>query len=75
MVKVVVVGASGYAGAQLCRIISRHEKLELAALFVSENSLDKGKRISDLYGELNGICDKMILSEKQTLYFWQQIIR
>ena len=58
MVKVAVVGASGYAGAQLCRIISRHEKLELAALFVSENSLDKGKRISDLYGELNGICDK-----------------
>ena len=45
MVKVAVVGASGYAGAQLCRIISRHEKLELTGLFVSENSLDKGKNI------------------------------
>ena len=47
MVKVAVVGASGYAGAQLCRIISRHEKLELTGLFVSENSLDKGKKISE----------------------------
>lgn len=60
MVKVAVVGASGYAGAQLCRIISRHEKLELTGLFVSENSLDKGKKISELYGELNGLCDKVL---------------
>lgn len=60
MVKVAVVGASGYAGAQLCRIISRHEKLELTGLFVSENSLDKGKNISELYGELNGVCDKVL---------------
>ena len=60
MVKVAVVGASGYAGAQLCRIISRHEKLELTGLFVSENSLDKGKKISELYGELNGVCDKVL---------------
>ena len=60
MGKVAVVGASGYAGAQLCRIISRHEKLELTGLFVSENSLDKGKKVSELYGELNGVCDKVL---------------
>ena len=29
MVKVAVVGASGYAGAQLCRMISKHDDLEL----------------------------------------------
>ena len=55
MVKVAVVGASGYAGAQLCRIISRHEKLELTGLFVSEHTLDNGKKISVLDGELDGV--------------------
>ena len=58
MVKVAVVGASGYAGAQLCRMISKHDDLELTGLFVSEGSLDKGKKISELYGFLNGICDQ-----------------
>ena len=69
MVKVAVVGASGYAGAQLCRMISKHDDLELTGLFVSEGSLDKGKKISELYGFLNGICDQELqpLSNPQTL--------
>lgn len=57
MIKVAIVGASGYAGAQLCRMICAHKQLELTGLFVSEGSLDKGKKISDLYGSLEGICD------------------
>ena len=60
MVKVAVVGASGYAGAQLVKMISAHSKLELTNLFVSEKSLDLGKKISELYGFLDGICDKTL---------------
>ena len=56
MKKVAIVGASGYAGCQLVRMISKHSNLELTALFVSENSADKGKKISELYGSLDGIC-------------------
>lgn len=57
MIKVAIVGASGYAGAELCRLISRHSQLELAGLFVSARSEDQGRLISDLYGNLKSICD------------------
>ena len=57
MIKVAIVGASGYAGAELCRLISRHSHLELSGLFVSARSEDQGKLISDLYGNLKSICD------------------
>lgn len=57
MVKVAIVGASGYAGAELCRMVSQHDDLELTGLFVSENSADKGKKVSELYGTLEGRCD------------------
>lgn len=60
MIKVAIVGASGYAGAELCRLISTHDKIELAGLFVSEHSLDKDKKISELYGSLEGRCDLIL---------------
>lgn len=57
MVKVAVIGASGYAGAELCRILSKHPKASLTGVSVSAKSEDLGKKISDLYGSLSGICD------------------
>ena len=57
MIRVAIVGASGYAGAQLCAMVKRHPQLELSSLFVSENSQDKGKKISQLYGNLEGVVD------------------
>ncbi len=57
MKKVAIVGASGYAGGQLCRLLSRHPHVSLDSLYVSETSADKDRKISDLYGELLGICD------------------
>lgn len=60
MKRVAVIGASGYAGAQLCRIIKGHPSLELAGCYVSAHSEDKGKRLSDLYGELSGIVDSYL---------------
>ncbi|MDD9195162.1 N-acetyl-gamma-glutamyl-phosphate reductase [Aliivibrio sp. S3MY1] len=57
MLKTTIIGASGYTGAELALMIFKHPHLSLAGLYVSENSLDKGKAISDLYGSLKGIVD------------------
>ena len=60
MLKIAIVGASGYAGAELVSIILRHSQLELVHLFVSANSEDKNKRIDALYGKLCGKTDLVL---------------
>lgn len=54
---VIIVGASGYSGAELAKLVSAHPKLTLAGLFVSEQSLDQGKALSDLYPQYAGSID------------------
>lgn len=63
MLKAIIVGASGYAGAKLAYYLQKHPQVELVALTVSENSLDAGKRISDfdLYPQLKGVVDLPLL--------------
>ena len=57
MLKAIIVGASGYAGAKLAYYLTKHPNIKLVALTVSENSLDAGKLISDrfLYPQLKEI--------------------
>ena len=55
--KVAVIGASGYAGAQLVEILNRHSKVSDLQLLVSENSESSGALFSDLYPRLQGVCD------------------
>jgi len=57
MLKAIVVGASGYTGAELAHFLTRHPEIELAGLYVSEGSLDKRKKLSELYGNLVGVVD------------------
>lgn len=57
MIKAAVVGASGYAGGELVRMLSLHKNVELTHLFVSKNSQDLGAPISQIYGFLQGITD------------------
>lgn len=57
MIKVAIVGASGYAGAELVRLLSAHQDVKLTHLFVSANSADANRRIADLYGNLEHVCD------------------
>ncbi|TDQ59424.1 N-acetyl-gamma-glutamyl-phosphate reductase [Mesocricetibacter intestinalis] len=57
MKKAIVIGASGYTGAELVRILVRHPHFDLSGLYVSGNSLDAGKPISALYPQLGQICD------------------
>lgn len=47
--KVAVVGASGYVGAELITILAKHPLIEEMHLLVSENSDAKGVSFSELY--------------------------
>ncbi|MCK3657787.1 N-acetyl-gamma-glutamyl-phosphate reductase [Pasteurellaceae bacterium Pebbles2] len=55
--KAIVVGASGYTGAELAQILTRHPHFELAGLYVSSQSADANKAISSLYPQLRRVCD------------------
>ncbi|WP_261816486.1 N-acetyl-gamma-glutamyl-phosphate reductase [Vibrio gallicus] len=58
---VAIIGASGYTGAELALMVTKHPKLKLAGLYVSANSLDANKPISTLHGKLAGIVDLPLL--------------
>ncbi|SKA49140.1 N-acetyl-gamma-glutamyl-phosphate reductase [Enterovibrio nigricans] len=57
MLKTVIVGASGYTGAELTKMVHLHPELVLSGLFVSESSTDANTPISDLHGTLKGLVD------------------
>lgn len=54
MTRVAVVGATGYAGAELVRILAGHPKIKLEMLTSRQHS---GKRFSDVYPSMSGIVD------------------
>jgi N-acetyl-gamma-glutamyl-phosphate reductase len=49
-----IVGASGYTGSELVRILSRHPAVRLAAVTSESHA---GKRMSDIHPHLEGVCD------------------
>lgn len=57
MLNVAIIGASGYAGADLSLLVAKHKDLNLNGLYVSENSADANKYLSDLYPRLRGFAD------------------
>jgi N-acetyl-gamma-glutamyl-phosphate reductase len=57
MQKVAIIGASGYAGAELVGLLGKHVQVEIVHLVVSENSSSEGKLFSDLHGRFQGVCD------------------
>ena len=61
MLNVTIIGASGYSGAELASLIAKHPNFSLAGCFVSEQSLDKGKLLSDLYPEHASLLDTLLL--------------
>jgi len=58
---VVIIGASGYSGAELASLVANHPNLTLTGCYVSEGSLDKNKLLSDLYPEHLGLLDYPLL--------------
>lgn len=57
MLNTLIVGASGYAGAELVTYVNRHPHMNITALTVSAQSNDAGKLVSDLHPQLKGIVD------------------
>lgn len=57
MLNVVIVGASGYAGAELAAIVQRHPHLHLKGLYVSAGSQDANKPFSALHPRCLGLVD------------------
>ncbi|CAM4171249.1 N-acetyl-gamma-glutamyl-phosphate reductase [Shewanella aquimarina] len=49
MKSIAIIGASGYTGAQVTSLIQADDQLKIQGLYVSENSLDKGKTLASLY--------------------------
>lgn len=58
MVKIKIVGATGYGGIGLIELLSQHPEAQITALVARE---DVGKRISEVYPHLEGFCDLPIL--------------
>ena len=54
MIRVGILGATGYAGIETVRLLLRHENAEITRI-VSHSY--EGKKISELYPNLCGICD------------------
>ncbi|MBB1383354.1 N-acetyl-gamma-glutamyl-phosphate reductase, partial [Shewanella sp. SR41-2] len=49
MKSIAIIGASGYTGAQITSLINADCNFSVQGLYVSENSLDKGRKLADLY--------------------------
>jgi len=58
MIKVSVLGATGYTGAELVKMLLRHPEAELAYI-TSETSA--GKHYSEAYPAFLGLCDKILI--------------
>ncbi|MFH1720564.1 MAG: N-acetyl-gamma-glutamyl-phosphate reductase [Patescibacteria group bacterium] len=53
-INVSIIGATGYTGLELLRLIVGHPHIELKFLVSASNS---GKKISDVYPHLKNVCD------------------
>ncbi|CAQ86324.1 MULTISPECIES: N-acetyl-gamma-glutamyl-phosphate reductase [Photorhabdus] len=60
MLNTLVVGASGYTGAELAAYLHRHPYTNLIGLMVSAQSVDAGKFFSDLHPQYKGIIDLLL---------------
>ncbi|MFI3325304.1 MAG: N-acetyl-gamma-glutamyl-phosphate reductase [Clostridia bacterium] len=64
MIKVGIIGATGYAGAELCRLIMAHPKAEIAA--ISSVSFE-GKTLSSVYPAYLGLCDMVLTNQDEVV--------
>lgn len=71
--KVGIVGAAGYAGAELIRLVLGHPEFELVAI---TSNADAGQPLSAVYPSFTGVSDLVFTthdapsSRTATRYFW-----
>lgn len=63
-IKAGIIGASGYAGAELLRLLINHDDVEVVAIS-SQSYL--GKAIYELYPSFYGICDMVFVEDQVVL--------
>ena len=63
-IKVGIIGATGYGGVELVRLLHNHPLVQLVA--VSSVSFE-GREISNVYGNLYGIVDKVLTCEDKVV--------
>lgn len=56
--KIVIIGATGYTGSELVRILHNHPRVEIMAI-TSESR--KGELFSDVHPHLRGICEMVLI--------------
>ena len=66
--KIAVIGASGYVGAELISLLSAHDKISLEYLVVSENSSSADMTFSQLHPRYLGVCDLPLVCFSQTWF-------
>ncbi|MDO5044870.1 MAG: N-acetyl-gamma-glutamyl-phosphate reductase [Coriobacteriia bacterium] len=59
-----IIGASGYTGHELIRILTNHPEVSLCA--ISSRSYE-GKKISELYPNFRSICDMSLTNQEEVL--------
>ena len=64
MIKVSIIGATGYAGAELVRLLLSHPKAELKN--ISSKSF-VGETINKIYPNLNKYCEKILTDEDSAI--------
>jgi len=66
--KVAVIGASGYVGAELISLLVAHDKISLEYLVVSENSRSADINFSQLHPRYLGVCDLPLVCFSQSWF-------
>ena len=59
-----ILGATGYTGVELAKILKKHPHAALA--FVSSQTY-AGKKFSEVFPELTGICDALLISPEEAI--------
>lgn len=59
MIKAAIIGATGYTGSELVRLLSHHPEVTIT-MITSESR--KGELFSDVHPQFTGICDKQLQS-------------
>lgn len=64
MIKVGIIGASGYAGAELLRLLLNHEDVDIVSIGARSYI---GQYVYELYPSFYGICDMIFESDEDVL--------
>ena len=66
-IKVGVVGAAGYAGVELVRLLISHPDFELTAI---TSNADAGQSLASVYPAFAGVCDLAFTTHDDPVLTW-----